>query len=566
MLASQGKSVLVGRFALCLAVLAQCATAQTVERPNILLIVADDLGYSDLGAYGGEISTPNLDEIARHGVLFTDFHAAATCSVSRSMLLTGVDHHRNGMGGLDEGGALYSRPRPGYEGYLNEHVVTVTELLRDAGYLTYMAGKWHLGRGDATGPHTRGFAHSFALLGGAASHYTMDAGTSAQPKAQYREDGQPVDKLPPDFYSSRSYTDKLIAYSDQARAAGRPFFMYAAYTAPHWPLQAPRPTIEKYAGIYDAGYDAIRDARVERMRQLGRLAPGLAHQPERSDPAARDWSSLDAQMRGRESRRMQVYAAMVDALDEQIGRLLAHLRETGQLERTAIFFLSDNGPEGNDPYVIQDNATWIPQRFDTRTESLGDPGSFAAYGPGWARVSATPFALYKAFPTEGGIRVPAIAWLPADMAPAGVDTQFATVLDITPTLLDIAGVRGPGARYQGRKLIPIEGRSLLSRLQDVSRRAGEDSSRAVGWELFGRTAVRRGRWKIVRVESPYGTAAWQLFDLAQDPFEGNDLAQGNPRQLRRMLRDWSAYLHRNGVWLQDYSNLQYGRVNRHYEH
>jgi len=540
---------------------AERAAGQPASRPNILLIVADDLGYSDLGSYGGEIETPNIDALAARGIKFANFYAAPTCSTTRSMLLSGVDSHRNGLGALDEGGVPVKDAGPGYEGYLNFDVTTIPELLRGAGYHTYMAGKWHLGNTPETGPHARGFERSFGILGGAAAHFGRMGAVSKGPVARYLEDGKPVE-VPEDFYSSNYYTDKLISYLKSSQGDGRPFFVYAAYTAPHWPIQAPENLIEKYAGTYDGGYEPVRARRVERLEALGLLD----RTPPAAEPgaAARSWESLTPEQRQRESKLMQVYAAMVDALDQNVGRLIAYLRESGQLDNTVIIFISDNGPEGNDPYQILDNRTWVPQAWKTDTASLGQPGAFASYGPGWAEVSATPFRFYKAFAGEGGIRAPGIFVLPGAQAAGRIERHIGTVLDIMPSVLDLADVSYLQKDAQGRRLLPLEGASLLPLLTKSEPVHGPEQG--LGWELFGRRALRKGDWKLLWVDTPYGTGQWQLFDLASDPFELKDLARTRPEKLREMLVAWEAYVRASNVKLIDYSGLQYGKINQHYEH
>ena len=537
------------------------ATTNDDDRPNVLLLVADDLGYSDLGSYGGEIATPRLDELASQGIRFADFSVAVTCSTTRSMLLTGVDNHLNGLGGLDEAGRPRKGAQRGYEGYLNDDVVTIASLLRNAGYHTYMAGKWHLGYDLATGPEQRGFESVYITPGGAASHFTLRSVISTAKQSRYRENGEAVE--PPDgFYSSALFTDKLIDYIDANAADGRPFFAYAAYTAPHWPLQAPDEYIDRYLGVYDVGYDSVRRARLGRLAELGFPVDVTAEMPD--NPMARRWTELGDEQRGLEARRMQVYAGMVEALDANIGRLLDHLDARGELDNTLIIFISDNGPEGNDPLVIAGNATYVPETFSLDTDSLGRPGSFAWYGPGWAAVSASPFRLYKTFPSEGGLRVPAIFRLPGGQhSRRGPEHAFATVLDIAPTILDYAGITHP-ADNGDTSVLPMQGRSMRALLEG-SVTAVHGAGDAVGWELFGRRALRRGNWKLLQIGPPYGDGQWKLYDLANDPLEQHDRSEEEPEVFETMLEHWEAYATHNNVVDYDYTNLQYGRVNEHYD-
>lgn len=538
----------LGRLALLVLLGAPAAGSETPQaplaRPNILVIVADDLGYTDLGATGGEIRTPALDALARSGSLFTSFLVSPACSPTRAMLLSGVDTHPAGLGTMAGEADENQLGQPGYEGVLSERVVSVATLLRGAGYHTYMAGKWHLGMDEHQGPHRRGFERSFALLPGGASHFSDAAGLfESGPRAPYREDGRDVD-LPAGFYSTAAYTDKLIEHIDSGRSDGRPFFAYAAYTAPHWPLQVPDAELDRYRGVYDAGYDVLRARRFESARRLG-LVPAAAAVPERT-PFARAWDALLPEERQREARAMELYAAMVENLDHHIGRLLQALKDRGRYDDTLILFFSDNGAEGNRIDRMKTNASWLSERFDNRLANLGRPNSYAWLGPGWAQA-ATPFRLWKAFPTEGGVRVPAIARLGTSGRRGVLDTVV-TVKDVAPTLLELAGARPPAASSDDRPLRALEGRSLLPLLRGESPAVHGDDFR-MGWELFGRRAMRVGGWKIVWLFDPYGAGRWELFDLAADPLESKDLAATHPEKLAELVRAWDAYAAANGVVL-----------------
>ena len=394
------------------ALTAGTAQAAPAKRPNILLIVADDLGYTDLGAYGAEISTPNLDKLASGGVKMTSFYASPFCSPTRSMLLSGSDNHLVGFGDMSELMLPEQRGKPGYEGYLNERVVPVAQVLKDAGYRTAMAGKWHLGVKEEFSPATSGFEQSYAMVMGGASHWGDQSGIVAMdpdkpPKAIYRENGKAIDIPRDGFYSSQAFTDKLLDYLKSGEKSGKPFFGYLAFTAPHWPLHAPEADIAKYEGRYKEGYDKLRKERLERMKRLG-IVPadtavyeGHAYWPK--------WESLTPAQQEAEARRMTVYSAMVDHMDRQIGRVLDYLKARGELDNTFIFFMSDNGADGNSVYDVGRTREWIEKDMDNSTANTGKPGSFIEYGPGWAQVGMTPFKLYKSFMYEGGISVPARA-------------------------------------------------------------------------------------------------------------------------------------------------------------
>jgi len=366
-------------------------------RPNLLVIIADDLGsYSDLSAFGSEIRTPHLDALAHSGLAFTSFYVAPTCSPTRAMLFSGADPHLAGLGTMDE--LRYASPvppgTPGYEGYLNFDVVTIADVLRGAGYRTYLSGKWHLGYSDDNNPATRGFDRSFALLDGAASHFDQAGIKSDVPKARYREDGRPID-LPADFgYSSDFFADKLIDYIGEHNPGDRPFFAVLSFTAPHWPLQAPQEEVDAYRGVYDAGWEAIRARRIEAMKQLGLLEGNSVDAG--SEAGWRRWADLDATTRAREARLMEIYAAMVTRLDRNVGRVLDHLTARGLHHNTYVMFLSDNGAEGNDPRPVRGVGDWVDSaRFDNRYENIGKAGSFTWLSPEWAHVSSTPYRLFK---------------------------------------------------------------------------------------------------------------------------------------------------------------------------
>lgn len=523
------------------------------DRPNILLIVADDLGFSDLGAFGGEIETPHLDALAREGRLLTNFHVAPACSPTRAMLFSGTDHHLVGLGQMQE--FLHTNPawkgKPGYEGYLNERALSVAELLRDGGYFTCMAGKWHLGREADHSPKAKGFERSFALLGGAAHHFTQEASMVAPdgsiPKAGYREDGELVD-LPDSFYSTQLYTDKLIAYLEQNRAAAtrRPFFGYLAYTAPHWPVQAPDAFLAKYRGRYDQGYQDIRERRLARMKQLGVIAPDLAAYPGLEPGPEAAWSALSAEERQREARRMEAYAGMIDCMDAHIGRLVAYLSETGAWDDTLVFFMSDNGPDGFSETKGM-LARTVPH-YDNSLENMGKRGSFVAVGPRWAEVSATPFRATKGTTAEGGITAAALVKLPG-VAPGGAPvTALTHVTDLLPTLLRLAGIPLPGSSYRGREVHPLTGACMLDCLRGAAP-AVHDDTHAIGEELFGNRSIQRQNWKLLYLQPPEGAGEWELHDLDANRAETNDLMEKRPDIAEQLLKAWDRYVDQSGVIL-----------------
>jgi arylsulfatase A-like enzyme len=520
------------------------------KRPNFLVIVADDLGFSDLGAFGGEIRTPNLDALARQGLRFTDFHTAPACSPTRAMILTGTDPHIAGLGTLDEVASRSQRGQPGYEGYLNERVVTVTELLRDAGYRTFMSGKWHLGMTLETSPHTRGFERSFALLPGAANHYASSpkAGTGfPRQELLYTENDRFVD-LPDDFYTSDGFTTKLMDYLDERPRDDAPFFAYLAFSAPHWPLQAPDDLIAHYRGRYDAGPDALRAERLKRLVELGLCGPDVVPHPVVSRQKA--WDEMTDDERARSARTMEVYAAMVERIDWNVGRLVDHLKASGDLDDTVILFLSDNGAEGAFieavPVFGPKLMEFIAAHYDNSLDNIGRPNSYVWYGPRWAQAATAPSRLYKTHTAEGGIRVVSFITGPGLERGGEISGAFTTAMDITPTLLEMAGVAHPGERWNGKPIKPMRGRSMAAYLRGETQ-AVHDDSLATGWELFGRCAIRRGDWKALLLPPPDGPGHWQLYNLAIDPGETDDLGEAEPERLAGLVRDWDAYVEETGV-------------------
>lgn len=542
-------------FAVHLAVLLpipETAAQPAAKKPNVLLIVADDLGYTDIGSFGGEIRTPRLDELAARGVRLSSFYTSPFCSPTRAMLMSGADNHQVGFGAMIELVPPEVRKNPGYEGYLNDRAVPFPELLRQAGYNTYMAGKWHLGTTEETSPAKRGFDRSYALTSGGAHHFEQISSTSPDPnrspKALYREDGKEVD-LPSDFYSSEFFAKRLIEYIDGGRGDGKPFFAYLAFTAPHWPLQARDEDIARYEGVYKVGYDEIRRRRLERLKAGGLVPAGSEHYA--GHPAWPRWEELAPEQREIEAKRMAVYAAMVEAMDREIGRVLDHLDRIGERDNTFVFFMSDNGADGNTPADVAATRAWIKARFDNSPANTGRKNSYVDYGPGWAQVGQTPFRLYKAFLYEGGISVPALAVLPKgtpDQAATGnrLSGAFVHTMDVAPTLLELAGAQHPGTTYQGRSVAPLMGRSMLALLSGQAE-AVHGPEHVTGWELQGRKALRKGDWKIVHANPPWGTGRWELFDLARDRAELHDLSAMHPEKLHELVAEYARWAAKTGT-------------------
>ena len=515
------------------------------QRPNILLIVADDLGYADIGPFGGEIATPNLDALARRGLRLDQFYTSPACSPTRAMLLTGRDNHEIGLGSMAEVLTDQQRGKPGYEGYLSRKVPTLAERLHSAGYVTMMSGKWHLGKAAGLTPVDRGFDRSFALLQGAHNHFGLDQSPAYRAygaSVDYRLDGA-VTEWPTGGYSSDIFTDRMIEFLKDA-PKGRPFFGYLAYTAPHWPLQAPAEDIARYHGRYDAGPAVLRRERVLRMKALG-IAAAFAPWTELSSA----WNRLSADARAIESRKMEVYAAMVDRMDQNIGRIIALLAQRGELDNTIILFMSDNGADAlvlGQP--LNPNNVNEPMKvpLDNRLANLGAGDSYFSYGPEWAAASSGPFAGEKGLTTEGGIRAPAILAGPG-IRP-GASNALLHVLDIMPTMLSLARATETADKARNGR----DWTALLHGETHAVRRADEP----VNWELFYRGAVRNGNMKAVylpnriplfgKITEP-GSVQWQLYDIAKDPGETHNLAEKKPGILRKLQQLWKQYLVATGV-------------------
>ena len=518
------------------------SSATAAERPNILLIVIDDMGYSDIGPFGAEIRTPSFDRLAASGVKFTQFYVGPACSPTRSMLMSGTDHHVAGMGTNAEGMAPNQAGQRGYEGYLNERVAPMASLLREAGYHTYMTGKWHLGEEPEHDPSKRGFEKSYVLLQGGASHFDDEWMMCANYTPIYRENGVRV-HLPKGFFSSEFYSDKIIEYIEEQRD-DQPFFAYLAFTAVHDPLHLPDAWLGKYEGAYDAGWDALRDERLERMQRMGLVPEGTVLGPKL--PMVPAWDELDPEQRKLQARRMEIYAAMVENTDHHTGRVLDFLRGSGQLDDTLVLFFSDNGANGvpMHGYPGTDEA-WVERNSDNRPENWGRRASRIAQGMGWAQASVTPFRLFKGFIAEGGVRSPLIVSGPGVKGAGDTVEAVAHVMDLAPTFLEIAGASYPDT-FQGREVAPLRGESLVPVLAGMSKTArGYDDP--LGFEMMGWRAVRMGQWKITWIDAPFGTSEWQLFDLASDPGEARDLAAAHPELLQRLLQKYHAYANEVGV-------------------
>ena len=519
------------------------------DRPNVLLVVIDDLGFTDLGSYGSEIRTPSLDALAERGLRFSNYYVSPNCAPTRSMLFSGVDHHLSGNGTMLEHIGQNQRGQPGYEGFLNFRVAALPELLQDAGYDTFMAGKWHLGITEETSPTARGFDKSYALLLGGASHFSDKMGlVSRFADAPYRKDGITVGRLEDGFYSTTFYTDQIIDYIDGRKDTGKaPFFAYLSYTAVHWPLQVPDDSMELYKGIYDGGYDELRRARFAGAKRKGIVPREINLGPKAQ--IVTPWDDLNTDEKRVQAKKMEIYSAMLELVDNNIGRLLEYLEQIGELDNTLVIVMSDNGAEGN-PRFGMGGDDWVEMTFDNRYESMGRMGSYVYLGPGWGQASSAPFKLWKAHTTEGGIRAPMIVAGPGVNHRGDVTDTLVTVRDLMPTILEISDTRHPGNQYKDREVLPMTGKSIANLLNARSD-AVHAPDEMFGWEIFGGRAIRQGDWKLLWVAGPNGEEVWKLFNITTDPGETMDIAAQETEKLNRMKELWLNYIRENNVLLPE---------------
>ena len=498
------------------------------KQPNIVVIMADDMGYSDIGSYGGEIQTPYIDLLASNGLRFTQFYNAGRCCPTRASLLTGLYPHQAGMGSMVS--PLGSDPEEGaYQGYLNNRSVTLAEVLKTANYKTYMSGKWHVGENKEHWPLKRGFDRYFGLISGASSYYEV---LKDQPRVrQIVHDDDVWDPPETGFYMTdaiTNYATRFIRDHIDTYRRRTPFFLYVSYTAPHWPLHALPNDIAKYHGKYDIGWDSLRVVRYERLKELGIInnTVELSPRPE-AIPA---WEEIENKEVW--SRRMEVYAAMVDRMDQGIGRIVQALDETRSLRNTIIFFLSDNGASPEDV---------TGRNLHDSTKTVGSRGSYDAYREPWANVSNTPFKYYKAWMHEGGIATPFIVYWPQGIQePGGIVHEPGHVIDIMSTVVEISRSSYPDT-FKGKEIIPQAGRSLMPIFEGVK----PEGQHALYWEHNGRKAMRKENWKIV---APQHTTTWELYDINSDRNELDNVAKKYPDIVEQMKTEWGIWADSVGVF------------------
>ncbi|TFG78699.1 MAG: arylsulfatase [Flavobacteriales bacterium] len=537
-------------------------TPKRERPPNIVLILGDDMGYSDIGSYGGEINTPRLDALAANGLRFTQFYNTARCCPTRASLLTGLYPQQAGVGHM-----VNDRGTPAFRGDLSKHAVTIAEALKGAGYDTYMSGKWHVtpyvieNPNKENWPRQRGFDRFFGMISGAGSLYDPRSLAEDNDYVAPREG----------FYGTTDFSDYAVK-SIEEHQGDQPFFLYLAYTAAHWPMQAPAGAIAKYKGHYDTGWDAMREARFDRMKKMGLAKTDWAMTPR--DSFVTKWSE-DIPDRAWELANMETYAAMTTLMDEGIGRVVDALEAKGQLDNTIIFYLQDNGACAeelewleNRP-AVEDPKPMAPDELQTETIPYvtrdgkpvkimkaawpGPPEGFTAYGLNWANASNTPFREYKHWVNEGGISTPLIVHWPAKIKSGGeFRTATTHLIDIMATCVEVAGATYP-ARYNGNSIQPLEGKSLVPVLE------GKDLVReALYWEHEGNRAVRMGKWKLISKASkkqPYlwdkvdelALSNWELFDMEHDRTEMQDIASDHPELAKKMAAMWLVWAKRTGI-------------------
>ncbi len=519
--------------------LALGADAQTEApaRPNFVVIVIDDAGFTDLGAYGGEARTPNIDALAQRGAMFSRYYSSPLCAPSRAMLLTGVDAHRTGVSTIPEVLPPEHVGQPGYTMRLEPGVTTVATRLRDAGYRTYITGKWHLGHGEGDLPNDHGFDRSLVLDASGADNWEPRPYMPYYRDAPWFEDGARAE-MPAEFYSSELIVDRMIDYLDADRARAEPFFAYLSFQAVHIPVQAPREFTARYEGVYREGWEALRAHRWRRAQELG-LVPADAPQAG-LHPSLRAWDDLSVDEQALYARSMAVHAGMLEAMDHHIGRLMEYLQQRGLAENTIFVVTSDNGPEPSNPLAERGFDLWMARMGYTRAlENLGERRSYVFIGPEFASATAAPGALFKFYTTEGGVHVPLIVAGPG-VAPARIDAR-AFVTDIAPTLLERAGVVVPDGER-----VPMSGRSLAPVLGGQAESVrGPDY--VIGIEVSGNSALYRGDYKLVRNLPRYGDGQWRLYNIALDPGETRDLSAAEPELFASMQAAYRAYAEANGV-------------------
>lgn len=496
------------------------------KKPNIILIMVDDLGYSDIGAYGSEIQTPNIDKLATGGLRLREFYNNSICAPTRASLLTGQYQHKAGVGFFNVNLGL-----PAYQGYLNKESLTVAEVLRNAGYSTLMSGKWHVGDDSLGWPNQRGFDHFYGFIGGASNYYDIGSYKEKVPPVELVKDNKKV-YLNGEQYLTDEIASNALAFLDEQNKTAKPFFLYLAFNAPHWPLQAPAEDIAKYKGKYDAGWDSVRSLRLARQKESGILLPNQSVAAR--DTLVPNWNNLSYEEKILWKNKMEVYAAMVDRVDQNIGRVLQKLKELKKDDNTLIVFISDNGAQGG----YTNTARRKPPR---NSGPLGTAGSYGYQEQNWAYVSNTPLNSYKNNMHEGGISAPFIAWFPKAIKGGSIAKGTGHLIDLAPTFYELAGAKYPD-KFNGITPHALAGKSLLPVL--FGKATEVDRNEPIFWERAGNRAVRKGKWKIV---STYPAYKWELYDLENDRGETTDVASQHTNIVNELSADYFKWAEKTGV-------------------
>ncbi|WP_159517971.1 arylsulfatase [Sunxiuqinia indica] len=504
---------------------------ETKERPNIVLILADDMGYSDLSCYGGEISTPNIDKIASHGVRFSQFYNAARCCPTRASLMTGLYPHQAGMGAMVK---LHGEAAKGpYQGYLNDQCVTIAEVLKQAGYYTAASGKWHIGEERPQWPIDRGFDNYYGLISGAANYFDISRGKSKNVVRHFAIDSTEIMPSKEGFYMTEAITDHAVQFLQKAATKDQPFFLYLPYTAPHWPLHALQEDIALYKGKFMKGWDELREERYNRMVELGLIDKEWLKSDRNEDVSS--WDSLSQEQKEQMDQLMAIFAAQIHRMDIGIGQVMDQLEKMGALENTVVFFLSDNG--GSSEYGIWGTDFW--GNFWDGKALPGSGDSFHSYGASWANLSNTPFRYYKKYVHEGGIATPFIvSWPETIKDTGGISHVPGHVIDIMTTICDVTNVEYPKV-FKNHQITPMPGRSILPALLGEQKMDTD----TIFWEHMGNRAVRIGNWKLVSIKG----SPWELYNLEKDRTETNNLIENEPARAAEMKATYESWAKKIGV-------------------
>ena len=524
-------------------------TTASAAKPNIIVILADDLGYSDIASYGSEISTPNLDQLAQEGLRFSQYYTSASCAPTRAMLLTGVDSHRAGVANISEALTPAQSHSPFYRGTLNDNVITIARLLKDAGYHTNMTGKWHLGYEDPSlMPSNRGFEQTVMMPFSGGDNWTQQPYIPHYQKTLWFENGNEI-TLPENFYSSKFIVDKAIKQIENHRSDEQPFFSYLAFQAVHIPVQAPKEYTDKYLNTYQFGWSELRAKREQAVKDLGLIRNDA---PIKTMTSTLDWEGLTAKEKQFNSKRMAVYAGMVDAMDFHIGRLIEYLKAIDEYDNTVIIFTSDNGPEPSDPAAA--NSVLFPiireyiLGYNNDYETLGERYSFNTIGASFASAAASPLGHYKFHSGEGGMRVPMIISGPIlpEQLQGQISHSKAFVKDLAPTILTIAGTHHPGVEYQGKAIEPQTGKDLVPVITGLQTTVYSDSD-TIAYEIGGNAGLIKGNYKITFNRSEQNDNSWHLYNLKQDPGEVQAIENQYPVIFSDLLSQYEKYMQENGV-------------------